>query len=104
MGVTLLKAIDRDPVLLIPQVVPLFIGSKHEFRDDKGFRKHEPEVVYTINPKDVKVVYDELNFRRHFVDTILKKYPGEDKWSDQDKDMVEQARKGFQMWRDEGLN
>lgn len=109
IGSPLLEAIGRNPILMIPQAIPLFFDSKHEFQEDdtdeEGFRRHTPGITYTIKPDHVKLVFDDAEGRRRFIDAILKTDPdGEKVWSDQDKDMVEQARKGFQKWLDEGLN
>lgn len=105
IGSTLLKAIELDPLLVVPQVIPLFADSKHEIRhltDNSGI-KPSTGYVYTINPDDVKLVYDDPSMREKFVKAILTQYTGEEKWSDLDRDMMEQVRKQLIAWQSKGL-
>ncbi len=103
----LLKAIQCNPLLMIPQAVMLLTEQDQRIRyrqpgEEEGHARME--TICRINRAWVKALFPEAKARQRFADVILESLPDEGAWTVDNQAIVRQFCEDLHGWRKEGLS
>ncbi len=103
----LLEALVRDPSIMIPQVIVVFVQSDRRlpdprFEDDEDMEsQRKVEIVYQLRRDRVRGLFTSAKLRRQFADSILQPATDEESWAPDTQIMVTQVREDISAWQGE---